>query len=140
MFRPAEHLVHGINGPCVVLDGQVCAILDQLLSLDKVGRQYRGQSEQLDHSLRAIRLAGAAYTQSSCKGTKSAPTSEPDTRSQRQLNDTVSTTTAASILGLTNRAVVKAINEKRLIADKPDGRWRITRKDLHEFQTRKRNT
>ena len=137
--RPAEHLVHGLDGPVVVIDGGVCAILDRLLSLDKVGRQVRGQNEQLDHALVAIRLVGIAYTESFATETSLATEPKPATRSTQQLNNTVNTTTAATILGMTGAAVRKAIRENRLPATHLDGRYRITRDDLATYRAT-RNT
>jgi excisionase family DNA binding protein len=129
--RPAEHLVH--KGTSVVIDGRICAVLNKLLGLDRIRSQVRGQDPQLDQELLAIRLAGIAY-ESSAAGTVSAPRPEPVSQSHQQLNgDTVNTTTAATILGITDRAVRKAITEKRLKATQLDGRYRITREDLSAF-------
>jgi excisionase family DNA binding protein len=129
VIRPAEHFVHGLDGPVVVLDARICAIIDR--ELDKFRREVRGQDPQLDHSLRSIRLAGIRFIESSAAGTNVAPQPEPVSQSPQQLNDdTVSTSTAATVLGITDRAVRKAIDEKRLPATKIDGRWRIHRNDL----------
>ena len=133
MIRPAEHLVHGIRGPIAIVDGRVCAQLNRLLSLDKFRSQIRGQDAELDQTLVAIKLAGVAYTESSAAGIGPAPQSEPRSHSGQQEN-TVSTTTAATILGITDRAVRKAIAEKRLAATKVDGRYRITREDLTNYK------
>jgi excisionase family DNA binding protein len=133
MIRPAEHLVHGLDGPVAVLPGQVCAVLNRLLGLDKVRVQVRGQNRQLDHALLAIKLAGTAFTASSGTGTVLAPQPEPMSQSPKQQNDTVSTTTAATILAVSDRAVRKAIAEKRLTATKVEGRYRITRDDLADY-------
>ena len=46
---------------------------------------------------------------------------------------TVSTTEAAAILRLTDRAVRRAIAEKRLPATRLDGRHRINRDDLAKY-------
>jgi excisionase family DNA binding protein len=138
VIRPAEHLVHGVDGPIAVIDGQICAILERLLDLKKVRGQVRGQDAQLDHSLIAIRLAALAYDESSARGTHVAPQPEPAARSSQQQNDeTVSTTTASAFLGITDRAVRKAITEKRLPATKVEGRWRVTREDLFEYRNRR---
>jgi excisionase family DNA binding protein len=130
--RPAEHLVHGINGPVVIIDGAVCALLNRLLGLDKIRAQVRGKDAQLDQTLLAIRLAGVA-TESSAPGTGIAAQPEPGPRLQGQLNETFSTSTAATILNMTDRGVRKAITEKRLKATLLDGRHRITREDLSAF-------
>ncbi|ORV85557.1 hypothetical protein AWC11_01655 [Mycobacterium interjectum] len=134
MIRPAEHLVHGLDGPVAVVDGRVCHLLNRMLSLDKFRVQVRGQDAQLDHTLMAIKLAATAFAESSAAGTHAAPRPEPEAPSKRQLNDTVSTTTAATILGITDRAVRKAIAEKRLPATLLDGRYyRVARDDLAAY-------
>ena len=133
-LRPAEHLVHGLNGPVVVIDGAVCAIFNRLLGLDKLRSVWRGQNPRLDQALLAIRLAGIAHTESSAAGTDVAPQPEPRPRSSQQLNDTVSTTTAAALLGLTGRAIRKAIAENRLKATLLDNRYRIHRDDLADYR------
>lgn len=132
--RPAEHLVH--TGPSVTLDGLLCAKLNKLLGLDKIRAQLRGKDRHLDEGLLAIRLTAAAY-ESSSAGTYSAPQPVPVSRSTQQLNDTVSTSTAADILGLTDRAIRKAITENRLKATQLDKRWRIHRDDLAQYQADK---
>lgn len=132
-IRPAEHLVHGLDGPVAVIDGRVCAVLNRLLGLDKIRAQVRGQNPQLDQALLAIHLAALA-TESSSTGTNPAPQPEPVPQSKHQLNnDTVSTTTAATLLGITDRAIRKAIIEKRLTATNVDGRYRIPRDALERY-------
>lgn len=129
--RPAEHMVH--VGPCVVLPGRVCATLNRLLNLDAVRKQVRGHNAELDQALLAIKLAATASAGSGA-GTSVAPQPEPVSRSGQQLNDMVGTVTAATILNMTDRAVRKAISEKRLPATKDDsGRHRITREDLAAY-------
>jgi excisionase family DNA binding protein len=134
VIRPAEYMVHA--SPVVILDGRTCVLIGRVLDLDRVRRDVRGQDAQLDQALVAIKLAGIAYTtESSSGGTVSAADAEPVARSrQHDTSDTVSTTTAAAALGITGRAVRKAITEKRLNATLLDGRYRITRDDLTAFR------
>ena len=131
-IRPAEHFVHGVHGPIAIFDAEVCAILDRLPDVRRLRKEARGRNPRLDQALLALRLTGLAHTETSATGSKVAPVAEPRPRSSQQLNDdTVSTTTAAALLNITDRAVRQAITEKRLPAEKYDGRWRITRQDLH---------
>ena len=132
MFRPAKQLVH--PGPIAVVDGQACDLLDRLLSLDKVYRQVRGQCEQLDNAITAIRLAGAAYRERSAVGPHSAPRPDIAPHSTRQQNTTLSTTQAAAILGIEPRSVRRAALEKRLPATCLDGRYRFNPDDLANYQ------
>ena len=114
----------------------MCAILNRLLGLDKLRTELRGQNPRLDQALLAIRLAGIAHTETSSTGNGVAPQPEPKPPSSQQLNDTVSTTTAATLLGISDRGVRDACTEKRLAATKVEGRWRITRQALSEYQSR----
>jgi excisionase family DNA binding protein len=133
VIRPAEHLVHGLDGPVALVDGRVCAMLNKLLGLDGIRAQVRGQDPQLDHTLLAIRIAAVAYTQSSSAGTVSAPREEPVSQSTSQLNDTLGTTEAASLLHMSRRAVSNECKQKRLPATLIGGRYRIHRDDLAAF-------
>ena len=58
-----------------------------------------------------IHRAGLEYIESTATATRIAPQAQPAAPSMR---DTVSTTTAAEMLGLTDSAIRKAITEKRL--------------------------
>jgi excisionase family DNA binding protein len=130
--RPAEHLVHGIHGPVVVIDGRICALLNRL-GLDKIRGEVRGQDAQLDQTLLAIRLAGNSSAESSSAGPVSAPQEEPVSQSKSQLNDTLSTSEAAAILHLTRRAISKECKQKHLPATLVGGRYRITHQDLAAY-------
>ena len=134
-LRPAEHLVY--KGPTVVIDGRVCELLDRLLKLKEVRADVRGQDTELDQALVAIRLAGVAYRESSSVGTVSAPQAEPMPQSQSQLNNTLGTTEAATLLHMTRRAVSTACKQKRLPATLVGGRYRIHHDDLAEYRATK---
>ena len=131
MIRPAEHLVH--QGAVAVIDGRICHMLNKLVGLDKLRAQVRGQDAQLDQTLLAIRLAGTAYDETASAGTISAPREEPVSQSTPQLNDTLSTTEAATLLHLTRRAVSNECKQKRLPATLVGGRYRITHDDLAAY-------
>lgn len=139
MIRPAEFSVH--VGPIAVLDGRVCAALSRLLNLDKLRAQIRGQDAGLDQALLAIRLAALKYDgDSSATGSKPAPVAEVVSPSAQQQNSTFSTTTAAGIAGVSDRAIRQAIDDKRLTATKNDsGHYRITREALAAFIAQRRS-
>jgi excisionase family DNA binding protein len=130
MNRPTESTAH--RGPTAVIDGRSCSLLNEMV-LDKIRTKVRGRDPQLDAALLAILRAGLEYRESSATGTGVAAQPEPGPRLQGQLNETFSTSTAATILNITDRAVRKAITEKRLMATLLDGRYRITREDLSAF-------
>jgi excisionase family DNA binding protein len=129
--RPAESS-SAHRGPVAVIDGRSCALLNRMF-LDKIRMQIRGRDPQFDEALLVIRRAGLEYTESSCSGTRVAAQPEPAQHLEQTNNTTMSTTTAATLLGVTDRAIRKAINEKRLAATKLDGRYRIARDDLAEY-------
>lgn len=132
-IRLAEEFMHG-DRHVAVLDGWACARLNKL-GFDRLREQAMGRDAHLYQLLLAIRTVAMKYEGSPC-GTNAAPQREPMRQSlkNQQLNtDTVGTTNAATILGLTPRAVRRAIEEKRLAATLLDGRYRITRDDLAEF-------
>jgi excisionase family DNA binding protein len=135
MIRPAEQLVH--QGAVAVIDGRVCHLLNKLVGLDKLRAQVRGQDAQLDQALLAIRLAGVAYDETASAGTVSAPPEEYVSRSNRQLNDTLSTTEAAALLRISRRAVSKECKQKRLAATLVGRNYRITRDDLAAYAARR---
>ncbi|WP_193046815.1 excisionase family DNA-binding protein [Mycolicibacterium baixiangningiae] len=117
-----------------VIDGRICGLLNQLLKLDRVRAEIRGQDPQLDQALLAIKLAGAAYMNSSATGKRQAPQPEPATHCDQQDDNTISTTSAATLLGVTDRAIRRAITDKRLPATKLDGRYRIGRTELAHYR------
>lgn len=129
--RLPEHRV--FLGPSVVLDGRACALLNRALNLDRVRVELRGQTPELDWALQAIKLGALAHA-SSVGGTSVAPQPEPRIASTEV--DSVSTSLAAELLGITPRAVRRAIAEKRLPATRLDGRWRIARDDLQYYRSR----
>jgi excisionase family DNA binding protein len=102
--------------------------------LDKIRTKVRGRDADLDNALLMILRAGLEYRESSSTGTAMAARPEPTPQLTEQLNQTVSTTTAAELLGITDRAVRKAITEKRLAATVLDGRYRITQDELTQFR------
>jgi excisionase family DNA binding protein len=126
--RPAEHYVHGIGAPAVVVPGRVAAWLERHADLTRLRIERRGQDPEVDAVLTALRLAAAAW-RSSATGT--------DSRNQPELapsSPQVTTRDAADLLDMTPRGVVKAIAEGRLPAEQINGRWQITREDLEHFR------
>lgn len=129
---PAEHLVIGARGPEVRISGRVAAFLNHYARLDDFRRDNRGRDQELDAALVALHLAADEWRRqatSTATGTTPAVEPEPATPSE-----TMSTSTAAARLHITERAVRKAIDSGRLNASKVDGRWRIHRDDLTHYQ------
>lgn len=128
---------------CVSIPPRIADILDRRLGLDTIRKQIRGEDAEVDAVLMAIRLAGCAFrngqtahlaARSAC-GTDVVKPAEPESESGRGIG----TSTAAEILGVTDRAVRKAIAENRLPAVLDDGgRWRINRDDLMQYRAERR--
>ena len=103
MIRPAEF--HVFTGVVAVIEGRECALLSELVNLDKVRASVRGRDARLDQALLGIRKAALHYLETSATGSKSAPVAEVVPPSPQQQNNTISTTTAATLLGISDRAI-----------------------------------
>lgn len=130
--RPPAAYVHGVDAPVVVVPARVCAWLERHARLNEVRVENRGADPEVDAVLVALRLAALTW-RTSATGTPVAAKPEPAT----DLNQWLSTTQAADILYITDRAVRLAISEKRLPATQVNGRWRITREDVQHFAAAK---
>ncbi|MBB6343777.1 excisionase family DNA binding protein [Nonomuraea muscovyensis] len=126
--RPAEHYVYGATGPVVVVPGRVAAWLERHAQLGRLRIERRGQDPEVDAVLAALRQAAAAW-RSSATGTPNTNQPEPV-----PLSPQMGTSSAADLLGITDRAVLKAIHEGRLPAERVAGRWLITREDVEHFR------
>lgn len=129
--QPAAY-VHGVGGPVVVIPARVCAWLERHAELNEVRIRERGADQEVDAVLVAIRLAALTWRTSA---TGTAVAAKPEANAD--LNQWLSTTQAADILYITDRAVRLAIKEGRLKATNVDGRWRITREDIAHFNAAK---
>lgn len=125
-WRPPETYVH--LGACVVVPARIADILDRRFGLDKIRKQIRGTDPELDAVLLGISLAGLAFRTAS--GTVIAESAEPETQSDHW----VGTSTAAGLLGMTDRGVRKALADQRLTGTLVDGRWRTTRADIEQYR------
>jgi len=126
--RPPEHLVHGINGPVVIISARVCAYLNRYAALEEFRIAHRGTDQEVDNTLVAMALAARTW-RSSATGTTAAEPPEPAAPLEW-----LSTTQAATRLGVTPRAITKAISEKRIQADSIDGKWRISPESLAHYK------
>jgi len=130
--RPPEAYVHGVAGPVVVVPARVCAWLERYARLNEVRIQNRGADAEVDAVLVALRLAALTW-RNAATGTPVAVKPE----ATADLNQWLSTTQAADILYITDRAVRLAIAEKRLPATQVNGRYRIAREDIQHFAAAK---
>src|SRR3954451_24958148 len=118
-LRPPEHHVHGLWEPVVIVPARVAQWLDRVVGLDALRQRAIGDPH-VGTVLAALALATA---DAGSRGTDNRKSAEP-----RPLLVSMTTTQAATVLGLSDRAVRKAIAENRLLATKnAAGSWRITR-------------
>lgn len=133
--RPPTAYIHGVGAPVVVIPARVCAWLERYARLNEVRIRERGTDPEVDAVLVALRLAALTW-RTTATGTPIAAKPE----ALADLNQWLSTTQAADILYITDRAVRLAIQENRLKATNVNGRWRITREDIQHFRAAKAAT
>ena len=124
---PGWHIV-GLGGPAVVVPGRVAAWLESRLDLRRVRTDARGADPEVDAVLSDMHRLALVWRASA---TGSATTPPPEAT---PLLGWMSTTQAASLLKITDRAVRLAIQEHRLPAQQLAGRWRITREDVEHYR------
>jgi excisionase family DNA binding protein len=123
--------IHGQEGPCVIVPGRVAALLERHMQLAHLRLALRGSDEELDAVLVDLHAAAEAWR-----------TAVRRPRAVRQATGRaprVSTGEAAALLHITDRAVRKAIADRRLPAERVDGRWSITREDIAHLEAQRRH-
>ena len=126
--RPIEHYLHG-DGHVVIVPARVAAWLERRAGLNAIRIGNRGLDPEVDAVLGALRI-GALVWRNSVDGTDATQTAEPEPPSPQR----VSTNQAATHLGITDRAVRKAIARGAICAENIDGRWVIDREELIDYQ------
>lgn len=125
-------------GDCAVLPPWAAAWLERTTNIAQQRRAARGQDPGLDHVLRVI-----LYTASLEPGFGSGPGSADGTSAPAgaepmpALSLPLETVKAAALLGISSRAVRRAITEGRLPAHRVGNRWLIERADVAQYQPRK---
>ncbi len=124
-------------GDCAVLPPWAAAWLERSTNLAVRRIAARGQDPGLDHVLNVIRYAasldpGFGSAPGSDHGTSAPVLAEPVPTLELPLE----TVQAAALLGVTSRAVRRAIAEGRLPANRVGGRWLIARDDVARYQPR----
>lgn len=128
-WRASRRYVYNIGGAEYVLVPARAAFLLNEKCLAELRIEIRGKDKQLDELLFGI-AAVAAHVRESLRGTRDAPTPEP----VGTLTEAMSTTAAARRIGVTDRAIRKAIAQGRLQAEQVDGRWCITGADVEHYR------
>lgn len=131
MTRQARELLHGLDGPAVVVPARTAAWLLRYADLDRYHLNHRGEDAEVDQVLIALKAAALIWRETAT-GTKNAP--KPELPPQLQW---LSTKQAADALAMTDRAIRKAIRENRLQATIIGRAYRINREQLAHFKARK---
>jgi len=121
------------SGGIVIVPGRIAALLERYARLDALRVSARGQDPQFDEVMVALHIAAVQW-RTSAVGTKQAPIPEVGPSSLW-----VGSAEAELALRITPRAVVLAISEGRLRAEKVSGQWRISREDLTHFTINRSN-
>ena len=133
---PAEHLVHGLDSPVVLIPGRVAAWLLSRAGLNEYHRGHRGDDPEVDQLLVALKIAAHIWRERNVgtgHGTRAADTPAQPAPSPNWLT----TTAAARSLGIGTRAVRKAISAGRLRATWAGGCWWINAEDFEHFRARR---
>jgi excisionase family DNA binding protein len=131
--RQARELIHGADGPVVVITGRVAAWMLRFAGLEQYHAEHRGQDPEIDQALIAMKVVALSW-RTSATGTRNAAAPELDAQSVW-----LSTKQAADALAMTDRAIRKAIRENRLKATTVGRAYRINREQLAHFKARKGN-
>jgi excisionase family DNA binding protein len=118
-------VIIGETGPAVVISARTAAWLEKYAGLTSLRVRVRGTDPEISRQLEEVRLAAMCWL-SSVTGTVIAP--EPELGPEW-----LSTNEAADHVGLTPRAIRKAIADKRLPAMKYGHCWRVARDSLEHY-------
>ena len=129
--KQASELLTGVDGPVVLLSARACAWLLRYAELDRYHLDHRGEDAEIDQSLIALKTAALIWRYTAT-GTKNA--ARPELAAD---SEWLSTKQAADALAMTDRAIRKAIREKRLQANTVGRAYRINREQLAHFKARK---
>ncbi|MGB3761832.1 MAG: helix-turn-helix domain-containing protein [Ornithinimicrobium sp.] len=122
-------MIVGDNGPGVLVSARTCAWLERHAGLSALRVRVRGTDPQVSRALEEVRYAAMSW-RSSATGTTRDAQAEP----AADLTQWLTSTEAAILLGVTPRAVRKAIARGALTATNEAQRWRISREDLEHFR------
>lgn len=126
-------MIIGSDGPAVVIDARTAAWLLKYADISRLRVHVRGTDPRISRALEEITFVGLEW-RTSATGTAVAARPEPATNSKQWL----STGQAADLVGVTSRAIRKAIAEGRLSASEVGGRYRINREDAEHYKAARR--
>jgi len=135
--RPAGAYIHGTDGPIMAAPARLAAWLEKNTNLNVQRVALRGLNPEIDDELVALHwLATWAVTASgtadgSEAGTATRLLPEP---AGELVAEHINVNTAAELIGMSTRAVRKAIAEQRLPASRNGGQWLIDRTDAQHYR------
>jgi excisionase family DNA binding protein len=121
---PVEQLV-------TVVPADVAVILLVRAGLDKYRRTHRGENLRVDQVLLALTESAIRWRELADKGQNRAPNADTMASSQR-----LTTRQAASITGVSDRTIRRAIAAGRLPAERVGHIYLINRQDVGRYRTR----
>jgi hypothetical protein len=132
--RPPEGYVHGLDGPCVVVPARVAALLVTRAGLAGFHARHRGLDAEVDACIVALKVAAAAWR---ARHVGSDRGTDPAGAGGRPSPSWLTSRAAGARLGITPRAVVKAIGAGRLPAQWACGCWWIDPADVEHYRTQR---
>jgi excisionase family DNA binding protein len=119
-----------VNEESVVVFGKVAWLLEKYTNVGKLRVHIRGRDPDTSDVLLRLRCLAMAWDESaSAVGTAVDESPEPKPR----LN-LFTPSQAADLIGITDRAIRKAITEGRLPGHKVGNGWQIYREDLEHYR------
>ncbi|WP_061269184.1 helix-turn-helix domain-containing protein [Cellulosimicrobium funkei] len=131
--KPPSAYLHG-EGPeaVVIVPVRIAAWLATRTNLSAIRISARGTDPEVYAVLAALHRGGLQWQ---TQATGSAQRKEPEVPAPSKW---VSTSKAADLLGITDRAVRLAIEEERLPAERHGRNWRIARTDIEQYRAARR--
>ncbi|GAA2082384.1 hypothetical protein GCM10009840_18200 [Pseudolysinimonas kribbensis] len=134
-MRPAETYVFG---DYVILHGRTAAVLLKYAGLERWSLDNRGVDPFIDMQLTALTKAAIAWRSSLGTSTPDPPEPTPDLK--QAATPWLSTTQAGNLLGVSDRAIRKAIDKGRLRATRtPANTLLIAREDFEHYRAMRAN-
>ncbi|WP_432457942.1 helix-turn-helix domain-containing protein [Cellulomonas iranensis] len=136
--KPLGSYLHSSGADAIVIvPARVADWIARRIDLKHVRIAARGSDPEVYVVLRDLYLASLGWREAvgarapSTSGAGSTPAGAPEAGASSKW---VSTTRAAELLGITDRAVRLAISKGRIPAEQIDGRWRIDLADIEQFR------
>lgn len=126
--QPRRSYLLKVGEPYVMVPARVAALLESRTNVGGLRVQVRGLDAEASAVLEDLRYAAMSW-RGSAGGTEADETPEPAAKSQ-----VVTPSQAADLLGVTDRAIRKALQSGRLPGEKRGSNWFITREDFEHYK------